>query len=99
MLPSSPIFPHKHLQGNEALRGYFLRLGGGTPVAILAYLDDFLVAGHDPNVEALWGQQTQRVFDAMGFSFKEKECQWDLEQEKRHLGVIINTKGALFLIP
>ena len=73
MLPSSPNLPHGHLKGNEALRDYFLRFGGGTPVAILAYLDDFLAAGQDRSAVTLWAQQTRLVFDAMGFSFKERK--------------------------
>ena len=68
-------------------------------MAILAYLDDFLAAGQDRSAVTLWAQQTRLVFDAMGFSFKERKCQWDPVQEKRHLGVIIDTKRALFLVP
>ena len=39
-------------------------------MAILAYLDDFLAAGHDHSVVTLRDQQIRRVFDAMVFSFK-----------------------------
>ena len=46
-----------------------------------------------------WVSLTRRVFNVLGFEFKERKCEWEPTQLKRHLGVLIDTHRCLFLIP
>ena len=85
--------------GDTVLAEYSRQHARGMPVAILAYLDDFLTAGHCRTEVANWTAMARAVFHTLDFEFKEAKCEWDLVQEKRHFEVLINTKRALFLVP
>ena len=87
MLLSSPnLSAHTPPRQRDAMQDYFLYFGGGTPVAILAYLDDFFAAGHDHNAMTLWAQQTRQVFNAMGFFLQGKEMLVGFGSRKTPLG-------------
>ena len=95
----SLTFQSGWLAGNTALAEYSRQYARGIPVAILAYLDDFLAAGQCRTEVKKWTAAARAVFHTLGFEFKEAKCEWDPVQEKRHLGIVIDTKRALFLVP
>ena len=101
-LRSCKTIPHFHFgcfAGDTSLSDYYCRYAAGTPADILAYLDDFLAAMRDRADLREWVSLTRRVFNILGFEFKERKCEWEPTQLKRHLGVLIDTRHGLFLIP
>ena len=101
-LRSCKTIPHFHFgcfAGDTSLADYYWRYAAGTPADILAYLDDFLAAMRDRADLREWVSLTRRVFHILGFEFKERKCEWEPTQLKRHLGVLIDTRRCLFLIP
>ena len=101
-LRSCKTIPHFHFgcfAGDTSLSDYYWPYVAGTLADILAYLDDFLAAMRDRADLCEWVSLTRRVFTILGFEFKERKCEWEPTQLKRHLGVLIDTRRCLFLIP
>ena len=94
-----PDFPHGPLAGSTALLDYYERFTARSPAAVLAYLDDFLVAMRDHKELARWVALCRPVFHFLGFEFKESKCEWTPTCVRRHLGVIVDTQRELFLVP
>ena len=94
-----PRFEFGCFAGDTSLVDYYRRYATGTPANVLAYLDDFLAAMRDRDDLREWVILTRRVFTILGFEFKERKCEWEPTQFKRHLGIVIDTTRCLFLIP
>ena len=101
--PKRPTFPFAPFSGAACLGRYYDQYSGdpgsGTPADLLPYLDDFLAAMRQRSELELWVQLTKPVFQFLGFEFKEIKCQWQPVQCKEHLGLIIDTRRELFLVP
>ena len=77
-LQSCKTIPHFHFgcfAGDTSLSDYCWRYAEGTPVDILAYLDDFLAATRDRVDLHEWVSLTRWVFNILGFDFKERKCE------------------------
>ena len=86
------------LAGNDAISSYFQCFSIEDPALLLAYLDDFLATMLDDAALREWVCLVKGIFAALGLRFKEKKCQWEPLQVKRHLGTIIDTRRYRFLV-
>ena len=84
---------------DTSLLNYYWYYTAGTPMDISAYLDDFLAATGNHTNLCEWVSLTRCVFNVLGCEFKERKCEWEPTELKRHLGVLINTQRCLFFFP
>jgi hypothetical protein len=66
---------------------------------ILPYLDDVLGALHDKAELTTWTRLVQDVMSDLGIKLKPTKCSWEPTQVMRHLGLLVDSKAGLFMVP
>jgi hypothetical protein len=66
---------------------------------ILPYMDDYLGLFRTREEALLGAQQLQTTLSWLGLSANEKKCVWEPTQVLVHLGLVIDLRRGLFLVP
>jgi hypothetical protein len=68
-------------------------------VRCMPYVDDFLFMHHSRRAAATARALVRRTLELLGLIASEKKSHWELTQEIEHLGLLVDSRRGLFLVP